>query len=199
MTLGLGISLPFADDTHMIDAATGREVIRSVHKSVHMMPYFGLLYIPSERVFFQSYFQIDTAATGDPVYVADLSDTDGERMLYAGKTKERTYAYTSLSMGYWFFRKFSQRQTVQRGMNLMGELHWTQSLDRAAGVQYEQGSYHFDIGNDRGNYSVLNLTLGTRYLFDEKTNIGIGYSVPLSNGSSRHFDGELRMMFNRYF
>jgi len=40
--------------------------------------------------------------------------------------------------------------------------------------------------------------LGTRYLFNEKTNVGIGYSVPLSN-QNRQFDGELRIAFNRYF
>jgi hypothetical protein len=198
ITLGLGVSLPFAADSHMIDAATGREVIRSKHQSVHLLPYVGFLYIPNERVFFQSYFQIDGDANGDSVYVSDLSDPDGKRMLSAGKTRERTYAYTSLSLGYWLFKNYDQHKNLTRGMNLVGELHWTQSLDRGAGVRHEQGNYIFDIGGNRGDYTVVNTTLGTRYLFNEKTNIGIGYSVPLSN-KQRQFDGELRVTFNRYF
>jgi len=197
MTMGLGVSLPFASDTHMIDAMTGREVIRSQHQSVHLMPYVGFLYIPNDRVFLQGYFQVDAAANGDPTYVGDLADTEGNRMLFAGKTYERTYAYTSLAAGYWLFRQFGSQGAMKRGMNLMGELHWTQSLDQASGVQYEQGNFSFDIGSDRGNYTVLDLTLGTRYLVNEKTNVGIGYSVPLSAG--HQFDGELRIAFNRYF
>ena len=197
MTLGLGISLPFSSDTHMIDAATGREVIRSCHESIHLMPYAGFLYIPDDRVFLQGYFQIDAATNGDPTYVGDLSDAEGRRMLYIGRTYERTYAYTSLSLGYWLFRQYGARNTVRRGLNVIGELHWTQSLDRAAGVRHEQGNFSFDIGSDRGNYTVLNLTLGTRYLFNERSNVGVGYSVPLSQG--RQFDGELRVTVNRYF
>ena len=197
VTLGVGTSLPFAEDSHMIDAATGREVIWSKHQSVHWMPYVGFLYIPNDRVFFQSYFQIDTDGSGDSVYVSDLSDPDGKRMLYAGKTRERTYSYTSLALGYWLFREYCQHGNPNRGMNLMGELHWTQSLDRGAGVRCEQDNYIFNIGGDRGNYTVVNMTLGSRYLINEKTNVGIGYSVPLSNGN-RQFDGELRITFNRY-
>ena len=197
MTVGLGVSMPFAADTQMFDSATGREVIRSNHESIHLMPYVGFLYMPNDRLFFQSYFQIDAATNGDPTYVGDLSDVAGKRMLYAGKVYERTYAYTSLSAGYWLFRKTDSRGTVKRGMNLMSELHWTQSLDCADGVQYVQDNFVFDIGSSRRNDSVLNMTFGTRYLFNAKTNLGIGYSVPLSQ--NRQFDGELRMMLNRYF
>ena len=198
MTLGLGMSLPLADDTHLFDSTTGREVIRSKNQSVHLMPYVGLLYAPNDKVFFQSYFQVDATAKGDSIYVADFA---GDGMLHAGKAKERTYAYTSASVGYWLFRNYCRHGKLQNGMNLMGELHWTQSLDRAAGVRHEQSGnmYHylFDIGRDRGDYSVLNMTLGARYLFGEKANVGIGYAIPLSN--NRQFDGELRITCNRYF
>jgi hypothetical protein len=198
MTLGLGMSLPLADDTHLFDTASGREVIHSKNQSVHLMPYVGLLYAPNDKVFFQSYFQVDATAKGDSIYVANFS---GNGMLHAGKAKERTYAYTSLSMGYWLFRNYCHHGRLQNGMNLMGELHWTQSLDRAAGVRHVQSdngsSYIFDIGREQKDYSVLNTTLGVRYLFGEKANIGIGYAIPLSN--NRQFDGELRVTFNRYF
>ena len=205
MTLGLGVSLPFAEDTRLFDAPSGREVIRSEHESVHLMPYVGLLFLPNDRVFLQGYFQVDAAASGDPTYVGDLADQTGRRMIYAGKARERTYAYTSLSAGYWLFRHYarsgsrrdSHNGSLRRGMNVMGELHWTQSLDRASGVQYEQDNFRFDIGSDRANYSVLDLTLGTRFLFSEKTSVGLGYSVPLSN--DHQFDGEMRLSLNRYF
>lgn len=197
MTLGLGISLPIAEGTNLIDAYTGREVIRSNHESVHLMPYFGLLYLPNDRVFLQAYFQVDAAANGDPTYVADMA-SDAAKMNFAGKVYDRTYAYTALSVGYWMARKFNVDGSIKRGMNLIGELHWTQSLDGARGIRYQQDNYVFDIGNVRDNYSVLDLTVGTRFQFNTKTNIGVGYSVPLS-GDCRQFDGELRLTCNRYF
>ena len=128
----------------------------------------------------------------------DISDLGGNNMLRAGRTRERTYAYTSLSLGYWLFRQHDRRQNLTRGMNVMGELHWTQSIDRAAGVRHQQDNFIFDIGSSRNNYTVVNMTLGTRYLFNEKTNIGIGYSIPLRS-ANRQFDGELRVALNRYF
>jgi len=196
VTLGLAMSVPLADDTNMIDAATGRTVIRMKNESVHLMPYIGLFHMPNERIFWQSYFQIDAATVGDPVYIADISDASG--MLYAGRARERTFTYTSLSLGYWLFRKYDRRENLTRGMNVMGELHWTQSIDNATGVRHQQEDFIFDIGSNRNNYTVVNMTLGTRYLFNEKTNIGVGYSVPLRN-KNRQFDGELRVALNRYF
>jgi len=195
MTLGLGMSLPLAEDTRLFDSTTGREVIRSKNQSVHLMPYVGLLYAPNDRVFIQSYFQVDADANGSSIYVADLA---GEGTLFAGRAKERTFAYTSLSMGYWMFRNYCQHGTLKNGMNLMGELHWTQSIDRSAGVRHQQDNYLFDIGREQRNYTVVNMTLGSRFLINEKTNIGIGYSVPLRN-KTRQFDGELRVAVNRYF
>lgn len=198
VTAGLGISVPFAEDTHLYNAYTGEEVIRWKNQTVHLMPYVGLLYMPTDRTFFQAYFQVDGATHGDSIHVTNLSETD-PGLLYVGKAYDRTYAYTSMAMGYWLFRKHDKYDRLRHGMNLIGELHWTQSLDRAKGVDYTQGNYQFNIGQAKGNYSVLNMTLGTRFLYKEKTSIGLGYSVPLSNGDQKQFDGELRFSLNRYF
>ncbi|MDR0392420.1 MAG: hypothetical protein LBH59_10970, partial [Planctomycetaceae bacterium] len=83
------------------------------------------------------------------------------------------------------------------GINIVGELHWTQSIDRTNGVQNTQGNFIFNIGKDTKNYSILNSTIGTRFILNHKTNIGIGYALPLSN--QKQFDGELRITCNRYF
>ncbi|MDR2117689.1 MAG: hypothetical protein LBP87_15030 [Planctomycetaceae bacterium] len=198
MTLGLGISVPLAEDTHLYDAVTNREVIRRQNESCHLMPYVGLLYFPfqNERTFFQAYFQVDGTVNGDSAYVADILSAD-QKMISLGKIFDRTFSYTSLSLGYWLYRNYDRDGRLKRGVNIMSELHWTQSLDRAKGIRNEQGNYQFLIGADRGNYSVLNSTFGLRFLMNEKTNIGIGYSLPFSN--QRQFDGECRLTFNRYF
>lgn len=196
LTVGLGLSVPLSEDMRLYDSVAGHELIRWQNETCHVMPYVGFLYLPHPRTFLQMYFQIDASTHGDPTYVRDAAADDA--MLRIGKTFERTYAYTSLALGYWLFRNESPSGRVRNGMNLIGELHWTQSVDRGKGVRYEQGTDLFDIGNVTGSYSVLNMTLGTRMLFNEKTNLGIGYALPLS-GDRRQFDGELRMTVNRYF
>jgi hypothetical protein len=196
LTAGLGISVPFADDSHLYDRESGREFIRRKNETYHLMPYLGLLYLPGEQTFFQMYFQIDGSTRGDSTYAADLASA-GNKMIALGKTYERSFAYTSLALGYWLYRQHDSKNRTKRGINLIGELHWTQSLDRAHGVQYDYGNYRFNIGKDTGNYSVLNTTIGSRFILNSKTNIGVGYSVPLSN--QKQFDGELRLTCNRYF
>lgn len=197
MTVGLAWSVPLADDMRLFDTVSGNELIRWENETCHIMPYVGMLYMPTDRLFMQACFQIDAAACGDPTYVANISDPSGQ-MIRVGKTYDRTFSYTSLSIGYWLRRQI-RHNILQKGLNLIGELHWTQSLDRADGVFYEQDGHTFNIGESRGNYSVLNLTLGSRIQLNPKLNIGLGYSVPLSNGSQKQFDGEFRLTCNRYF
>jgi hypothetical protein len=83
-------------------------------------------------------------------------------------------------------------------MNFTAELHWTQSIKKLRGVYYKQGNYLFDIGNDSSSFHAVDMTLGTRLLFNKKTSLGVGYTVPLT-GKNRQFDGELRATFNKYF
>ncbi|MDR1478495.1 MAG: hypothetical protein LBJ00_06085 [Planctomycetaceae bacterium] len=83
-------------------------------------------------------------------------------------------------------------------MNFTTELHWTQSVKKLRGIYHQQGNYLFDIGNDSSSYHAVDMTFGTRLLFNKKTSLGVGYTVPLT-GHNRQYDGELRATFNRYF
>ncbi|GHT26440.1 hypothetical protein FACS18942_03900 [Planctomycetales bacterium] len=198
MTFGLSFSLPLAEDMNLVDTASGRNAVSWKNETVHLMPYVGILYMPKKRTFFQAYFQVDAAVHGDSTYVGDYVDTSSDKMIYAGKTFDRTYAYTSTALGYWLYQQNDSSGNLRNGMNVIGELHWTQSLDKAKGVTSTQGNYNFDIGRADGSYHVLDMTLGTRLVFNKKTNVGLGYSVPLSSSNSRQFDGEFRLTYNRY-
>jgi hypothetical protein len=228
-TTGIGFSLPLAEDSSIIDYASGRDIIRWKNRTVHFMPYLGVSVVPDDRLFFNAVMQGDGAAIGDSTYIADLNQPTSNRMISIGKTYDRSYLYTTLAIGYWLRRQEIWNNKQQQNysyngqspntnypylntttqspqpiqysnwaMNFTAELHWTQSAKKMRGIYHKQGNYLFDIGNDSSSYHAVDMTFGTRLLFNKKTSLGVGYTVPLSGGS-RQFDGELRATYNRYF
>ncbi|MDR1290998.1 MAG: hypothetical protein LBK06_07350 [Planctomycetaceae bacterium] len=222
-TTGIGFSLPLAEDSSIIDYASGRDIIRWKNRTVHFMPYLGVSVVPDDRLFFNAVMQGDGAAIGDSTYIADLNQPTSNRMISIGKTYDRSYLYTTLALGYWLRRQeiWNNKQQQQNysyngqspntnyqspqppqysnwAMNFTTELHWTQSAKKMRGIYHKQGNYLFDIGNDSSSYHAVDMTFGTRLLFNKKTSLGVGYTVPLSGGS-RQYDGELRATYNRYF
>ncbi|MDR0390944.1 MAG: hypothetical protein LBH59_03480, partial [Planctomycetaceae bacterium] len=227
-TTGIGISLPLAEDMSIVDFATKQEIIRWKNRTVHFMPYLGVSIIPDDRLFFNAIIQADNAAIGDSTYITDFSQPESSRMISVGKVYDRTYLYTSLSIGYWLRRQEIWHNKPQQNysyhgqapnpnypyvtpiiqtqpphqsswaMNVTAELHWTQSIKNMRGIYHKQGNYLFDVGNDTSSFHAVDMTFGTRLLFNKKTSLGVGYVVPLS-GKNRQFDGELRATYNKYF
>lgn len=227
-TSGIGFSLPLAEDISIIDRTSGNDIVRWKNRTLHFMPYLAVSAVPNDRLFFNAVIQGDNAIIGDSTYIADFTQITSKRMISIGKTYDRSYIYTSLVIGYWLRRqeiwnnqnyntysfngqtpnpiytnqpkyKFPKiPQYSNWAMNFTAELHWTQSISKLRGIYYKQGNYLFDIGNDSSSYHSVDMTLGTRLLFNKKTSLGVGYTVPLS-GKDRKFDGELRATYNRYF
>jgi hypothetical protein len=46
---------------------------------------------------------------------------------------------------------------------------------------------------------MLNLVAGVNFEFFGSSYLSLAYVAPATNGSDRFFDGELRVLFNRYF
>jgi hypothetical protein len=226
-TTGIGISLPLAEDMSIVDFASKQDIIRWKNRTVHFMPYLGLSIIPDDRLFFNAILQGDNAAIGDSTYITDFSQPATNRMISVGKVYDRAYLYTSLAIGYWLRRqeiwnnntrqnysyngqapnpnpyltpiiKTQPPQQSSWAMNITAELHWTQSIKNMRGIYHRQGNYLFDVGNDTSSFHAVDMTFGTRLLFNKKTSLGVGYAVPLS-GKNRQFDGALRATYNRYF
>ncbi|MFT5325236.1 MAG: hypothetical protein ACI8P0_003104 [Planctomycetaceae bacterium] len=82
------------------------------------------------------------------------------------------------------------------GIAPMVELNYNASISDADQVNFSPlGS----IGQHGREVSFMNATVGCVFELHHKSNVTVGYSVPLAGGSDEEYDGHLRVMFTQRF
>ncbi len=189
LSMGLQIAVPTADDTRLL-TKDGTTLVRIDNQAVHLEPFVGGVWAPSERFFMQFFAQWDVDANGNRTLV----NPDGQGLVTAGRLQDPTFQYVDIAMGYWLHRDNHCCKRLT-GVAAVAELHWNKSLQRTDVVT----SNDFVIGSEEGDLEVYNLTLGCFFEFKKNTTVLLGYSTPLGGGSDQQFDGELRLLLNRRF
>ncbi|MFZ5830507.1 MAG: hypothetical protein ACOY3P_10480 [Planctomycetota bacterium] len=184
---GMALTIPTADDIYAV-MQDGTPVARIANDSVHLMPYVGMYCEPNDRWYAMGILQFDVDANGNRVYV----NSAGQGLNQAGTLSDQTFLYASASVGRWIYRNTQPSRRRLKGIVLTAEGHYTGTLNSADSVTQDL----FCIGDPTYRLHVFDLTLGT-HVFWGKTNVGIGYCTPLTD--DRVFDGELRLLANRYF
>ncbi len=77
---GLQTALPTAPSLS-VALQDGPQLLAVNNRSVHLMPFLGALYTPTDRFFAQGFLQLDVDANGNPVYVNPTL----ERLSFAGR------------------------------------------------------------------------------------------------------------------
>ena len=186
---GLGVAVPTASDVR-VRTVGGPDLVRIKNESVHLMPFIGTLWTPNDRLFMQSFTQLDFDTNGNPVSVTDFNGG----LTPIGRANDVTYLYQSISAGYWTYRD-PNSDGIVTGIAPMAELHYIRSLSNTDVV----AGNGFQIGNFQDNFSLLNATLGVNVLLKDSASLTLGYSTPLGGGADQQFDGEFRAMLNWYF
>lgn len=186
---GLGIALPTASDVHVRTVA-GQELVNIKNESVHLLPFLGSLYTPTDRMFVQQFLQFDFDANGNPVSVTDF----GGGRVNAGRANDTAFLYYSLSAGYWMYNNPDSDRLIKRIAPIM-ELHYNKSLQNTDVVS----ANGFQIGNFNDSTELLNGTVGLTAMMGDNKSLTAAYVTPLGGGDDRQFNGELRVMFNWYF
>jgi hypothetical protein len=187
LSVGLQVALPTADDTQ-VQLADGTPLVRIENESLHLMPFVGLLLTPNDRLFMQSFVQVDTDTEGNPVLVTDF---DGG-LVPVGSLDDVTFLYVDLSLGYWLIR--GDHPHGLTGVAPTLELHINTALDDPQGLQ----TGNLRVGNFNTPLDSTNLVVGTMFEWSQNTTLTLGYATPVS-GDDRQFDGELRVIFNHRF
>ena len=185
---GLQVALPTAADTHVL-LSDGREVIEIENESVHLMPFFGALYTPNDRLFAQGFIQVDADANGNPISLRNFTTGNLDP---AGRINDVNFLYLDASLGYWLYRSCCPCDTLT-GIAPMVELHYNASLQDTDVVS----APGFQVGNFDDNIDIVNLVLGSTFEFGRNTTVTAGYTTPLSD--DQDFDGELRLFLNHRF
>lgn len=185
---GMQIALPTARDT-IVQQPDGTQLVRIENESVHLMPYLGLLLTPNDRLFMQSFVQVDADTQGSPVQVTNFAGG----LNPAGRLDDVTYLYVDLSLGYWLFR--SNDTTGITGVAPTFEVHMNRALDDAPTLQ----NGPLLITSSNAGLDSTNLVLGAMFEWSQRTTLTVGCALPVSGDFDRQFDSELRVIFNHRF
>jgi len=180
MSAGMTISLPTASDVDVV-LADGRPLIRIDNESVSLGPFIGILSVPNEQLFLQAFLQYEFDTNGSPVSLNSF----GTGLQSAGRLKGTTFQYLDIGVGYW----------VRPSVALTGEVHWNRSLENPDVVT----APNFAVGGQSTTIEIINAVIGAHIDLTYDTTVTIGYAMPIGGGQDQQFDGELRVMFSRFF
>jgi hypothetical protein len=190
---GMSMNVPTGQRvvTSGLDGTYSQSVVIE-NQSVHLLPFVGALWMPSCRTFVQGYLQVDVDAGGNQV----LAGETGTPLTSVGRLYDPTMLYIDIGAGYWLRRGDCAKSIT--GIACIGEIHVNQSL-APGGVIGDVGVVPPTAPPTPINYSFVDLTVGAYLETGRNSNFTIGYVAPLTGGSDRFFDGELRAFYNYRF
>ena len=189
VTGGLQVMLPTASDVAVLSGPGGPALVRIDNQSTRLMPFTGFIWAPDDRVFGQSLLQIDTAANGNPAFMATPG---GSGLAHVGELQYPTFMYLSFSTGYWAHRSDTARLT---GVAPIVELHVNQAFQASDVIRSSQ----YRLGADYGVTSLVNGLVGCNFEWGNRSTATVAYVTPFGGGADRWFDGELRAFWNGRF
>ncbi len=188
---GLGLTLPTAGDSTVFLAAGLPPLINIRNQSVHLLPFLGSLYTPTDQLFVQQFLQFDFDANGNAISI----DDGGGTLIPAGRLNDQTVLYYSIGGGYWLYDNPNSDRLFTRIAPIV-ELHYNKSLTGTDGLL---NANVIGVNLTGSNLDLLNGVVGMTAMMGENKSLTLAYTTPLGAGDNRQFNGELRVMFNWYF
>lgn len=199
-SLGVGVTAPTADDVTIRDL-DGVTIARIENEGIHLLPFLGFLYTPSERFFMQGFLQFDVDANGNPVEFTsfDEGDPTGD-LTRIGRADDSTYAFIDLGIGYWIYRNRHCDGFIN-GLAPILELHYNAATEgndtiRRALAPGTLNGAEVQVGRP-GDLEVTNVVIGLNAVIGDSGTLTIGYAAPVAGDDQ--FDGEFRAFFNWFF
>jgi hypothetical protein len=186
-TMGTSVSLPTEQDIR-VSRRDGTELIQIKNESVHLLPFLGFTFFPSDRLFAQVLTQVDVDTNGRPV-LANF----GNGLENIGKFRDQTMMFNSAAVAYRLWNSGYRRSVIRSVIPTM-EVHWNRSLDRSAELTND-----FSTLDSSRNFESINLISGLTLDLINNSRLAVGYVAPVSRTDLRVFDGELRVMLNKYY
>jgi hypothetical protein len=188
LAAGTGLNLPTAPDVQIFQF--NQQALTLKNQSVHLLPYVGMYWAPTDRAYVQSFLQIDLDANGNAVNVVNGGT--------AGRLNEQTFLYADVALGYWLYRDPDARLVT--GIIPILEFHYNTTLQNADTVVAQSGTSQFTLGNSFNRLDITNVTAGTTFRLGPLSFLTFAGVFPLRiQQSDRQFDSEVIAQFNRLF
>src|SRR5262249_10198310 len=149
--------------------------IQLLNQSVHLLPFVGSVWAPSDRLFFIGYLQVDVDANGDSINDVDVAFPGAPVTVLQndGRYYEQTMMYLEGTAGYWIRR--NDPNHLINGISLFTELHGDLSLNTSAALQTQVGTM------SGGNISILDMTLGANFQIGDMTTVTAAWCTPVTD------------------
>ena len=188
VSAGLGLELPTASNANVF-LRPNTPLLTIKNQSVHLLPFLGSVYTPTNQLFVQQFLQFDFDTNGNAVSVTDFNGG----MQSAGRINDMTYLYYSVGAGYWLYDNPDSDGLFTR-IAPMVEMHYNKSLTSTDTLS----SNGVGLGSSV-NQDLLNGTVGMTAMMGSNKTLTLAYCTPLSSIDHRQFNGEFRLMFNWFF
>jgi hypothetical protein len=185
MSTGLGIVLPTADDT-LVSDSSGAPVFRMDNEAVYLQPFIGMSYTPNDRVFWQSFAQLDIDTGGNTAELIGGS---------SGVIRDQTLLFLDTSIGYWLFHD-RRNGRILTGLAPIAELHYSTTTE---GTNVLTLSSIDSVSNPNNRQDILNITGGLRMEVLGDSYLTLAGVAPLREGSDKLFDAEFGVQFMRKY
>jgi hypothetical protein len=196
LSAGLGVVFPTGSDSELFfdDGAGSLLPLGSVqNEAVHMQPFLGHLWTPNDRLFVQSFAQLDFDLNGNQTQIRGVE----------GRLQDQSLLFLSTSIGYWAYRDPCAR--FVKGIAPVIELHYTttlQSPDAAPAELNGETPEDYEIAtitNPAWRQDIMNLTGGFHFQLFQSTRLTVAGAFPLRSNWDREFDAEFTMQLTHYY
>jgi hypothetical protein len=212
ISAGIGFTVPTADDVTVRDI-NGTRLLEIENNSVHILPFIGALFMPTEKCFFQAFVQADIDPHGNSVRSTTFAGmVPTGTLVPVGRPNDSNYIFVDVGLGYWIYRApcygacgcgYCDQNLgwgLIRGIAPTVELHYNGSFNEADTLLANGGGGTIVLGDgERTQIDLLNLVLGVTFECYHNANLTVGYATPLAGDDDEQFDSEFRVMFNWYF
>jgi hypothetical protein len=189
LAAGLGIDTPTGSD---IDAQVDTLRVTLRNDSVQLLPFAGALGVPSDRVFYHGFVQLDVPTGGNRV---DYVETSAGAAGSCGRLTDQTLLYLDAGAGYWLYR--NPCSCGLTGVASVLEFHYTTTLEDADLVR--DPTELVVIGNSLNRLDVMDVTVGLHAELANRTALRVAGVLPLRDHPDKPFDAEVQISVNRRF
>lgn len=190
VSAGLLVTVPTANDL----AVTGllsplhatAATLQIKNEAVHVAPYLGSLWTPTDRIFLQGFLQLDFDANGQEVVLENGAASDD-----LGRYRDQTFLFLDAGIGYWLLREEYVNWAA------LFEVHYNASLQHPDTVNVSPGQV--DLASEDGNINLVDLVLGTSVQVCDDTRVSLAYIFAVGAGQDEQFTREIRATFNWQF
>lgn len=194
ISAGLSTGFPSGEDFRISD--TAGPLVQIWNESLHLGPFVGVVFAPTERLFFLSFGQVDFDTRGNTVLMRDAQGTPGT-LTKQGVFYDQTRGFLDFAVGYRLYQ--NPTGSILTAVTPMLELHYMGTLTNMDYVTGPLGAIGETAVGGTGRRDILNLTAGLNVQLGELTSLTFAGVAPLTTGVNREFDSQFLVQFNRRF